>query len=94
MSFDDKIVAMYAHGMTVREIRGFLIEQYGTEVTPEFFSPVTDGLRGTPEALESVFSAITLQACIAHLIHNSLDYAEAMNKFAILYAGRFTDARD
>ena len=27
--FDDKIVAMYARGMTVREIRSFLAEQYG-----------------------------------------------------------------
>ena len=33
--FDDKIVAMYARGMTVREIQGFLAEQYGTEVAPE-----------------------------------------------------------
>lgn len=28
--FDDKIVAMYARGMTIREIQGFLVEQYGT----------------------------------------------------------------
>src|SRR3546814_10724430 len=34
--FDDKIIAMYARGMTVREIQGFLAEQYGTEVSPEF----------------------------------------------------------
>ena len=40
--FDDKIVAMYARGMTVREIQGFLAEQYGTEVSPEFISSVTD----------------------------------------------------
>jgi len=40
--FDDKIVAMYARGMTVREIQGFLREQYGTEVSPEFISSVTD----------------------------------------------------
>lgn len=42
--FDDKIVAMYARGMTVREIRGFLAEQYGTEVSPEFISSVTDAV--------------------------------------------------
>ncbi|CAJ0779822.1 IS256 family transposase ISRso7 [Ralstonia chuxiongensis] len=41
-SFDDKIVAMYARRMTVREIQGFLLEQYATEVTPEFISSVTD----------------------------------------------------
>jgi len=40
--FDDKIIAMYARGMTVREIQGFLAEQYGTEVSPEFISTVTD----------------------------------------------------
>ncbi|QXP90260.1 IS256-like element ISMca5 family transposase [Methylococcus capsulatus] len=40
--FDGKIVAMYARGMTVREIQGFLAEQYGTEVSPEFISCVTD----------------------------------------------------
>lgn len=40
--FDDKIVAMYARGMTVREIQGFLLEQYGTDVSPDFISSVTD----------------------------------------------------
>jgi putative transposase len=42
--FDDKIVAMYARGMTVREIQGFLAEQYGTEVSPEFISSVTEAV--------------------------------------------------
>jgi putative transposase len=40
--FDEKIVAMYVRGMTVREIQGFLQEQSGTEVSPEFISSVTD----------------------------------------------------
>ncbi|ONY97115.1 IS256 family transposase, partial [Burkholderia cenocepacia] len=30
--FDDKIIAMYARGMSVREIQGFLLEMYGIEV--------------------------------------------------------------
>lgn len=42
--FDDKIIAMYARGMSVREIQGFLVEQYGTEVSPEFISTVTDAV--------------------------------------------------
>jgi transposase-like protein len=42
--FDDKILAMYARGMTVREIQGFLAEMYATEVTPEFISSVTDAV--------------------------------------------------
>ena len=40
--FDDKIIAMYARGMTVREIQGVLAEQYGTHVSPEFIRSVTD----------------------------------------------------
>lgn len=42
--FDDKIVALYARGMTVREIQAFLAEQYATEVSPEFISSVTDAV--------------------------------------------------
>ncbi len=38
--FDDKIVAMYMWGMAVRGIQGFLQEQYGTWVSPEFISSV------------------------------------------------------
>lgn len=40
--FDDKIVSMYARGMTVREIRGHLEELYGIEVSPDLISAVTD----------------------------------------------------
>ena len=51
--FDDKIVAMYARGMTVREIQGFLAEQYGTEVSPEFISSVTDAVMAEVGAWQS-----------------------------------------
>ncbi len=42
--FDEKIVAMYARGMSVREIQGFLLDQYKVEVSPDFISTVTDGV--------------------------------------------------
>jgi putative transposase len=42
--FDDKIIAMYARGRTVREVQGFLADQYGVEVSPEFISSVTDAV--------------------------------------------------
>jgi transposase-like protein len=42
--FDDKIIAMYARGMTVREVQGFLVDQYGVDVSPEFISSVTDAV--------------------------------------------------
>lgn len=51
--FDDKIVAMYARGMTVREIQGFLSEQYGTQVSPEFISSVTDAVMAEVTAWQS-----------------------------------------
>ena len=51
--FDDKIVAMYARGMTLREIQGFLAEQYGTEVSPEFISSVTDAVMAEVTAWQS-----------------------------------------
>jgi putative transposase len=51
--FDDKIIAMYARGMTVREIQGFLSEMYGTDVTPDFISGVTDAVLAEVTAWQS-----------------------------------------
>ena len=33
--FDDKIIAMHARGMTVREIQGFMAEMYAVDVSPD-----------------------------------------------------------
>ena len=40
--FDDKIVSMYARGMSVREIQGFLREMYAVDVSPDLISQVTN----------------------------------------------------
>lgn len=40
--FDDKILSMYARGMTVREIQGHLQEIYGVDVSPDLISTVTN----------------------------------------------------
>jgi putative transposase len=42
--FDDKVIALYARGLTVREIRAFLHEAYGVEVSPDLISAVTDAV--------------------------------------------------
>ena len=42
--FDDKIIAMYARGMSVREIQKFLAEMYAVEVSPDLISRVTDAV--------------------------------------------------
>jgi putative transposase len=176
--FDDKVTALYARGLTVREIQAYLLETYDTEVSPDFISTVTDGvlaevtawqsrplepvyavvffdalrvkiredavvrnkaiylalgvrrdgsreilglwiettegakfwmkvfndlrtrgvadmliavtdgLKGMPEALASIFPATTLQTCIVHLIRNSLDYASWKDRKALAAALR------
>jgi putative transposase len=42
--FDGKIISLYARGLTVREIQGHLKELYGTEVSPDLISRVTDAV--------------------------------------------------
>src|SRR5881396_2670280 len=42
--FDDKILALYARGMTVREIQAFLAECYAVAVSPDLISSVTDAV--------------------------------------------------
>src|ERR671913_907178 len=42
--FDDRIVSMYARGMSTREIQGHLRELYGLEVSPDLVSAVTDAV--------------------------------------------------
>src|SRR5262249_42128886 len=42
--FDDKILSMYARGMTTREIQGHLLEIYGVEVSASLISEITDAI--------------------------------------------------
>jgi putative transposase len=42
--FDEKIVSMYARGLTVREIQGHLLEIYGIDVSPDLVSTITDAV--------------------------------------------------
>jgi len=51
--FDDKILALYARGMTVREIQGFLADMYSVEVSPDLISTVTDGVMAEVTAWQS-----------------------------------------
>src|SRR3954466_533251 len=42
--FDDKIIALYARGLTVREIQAFLGEMYAIDVSPDLISTVTEAV--------------------------------------------------
>jgi putative transposase len=51
--FDDKIISMYARGMTTREIQGHLEEIYGVGVSPALISEVTDAVQAEVRAWQS-----------------------------------------
>jgi len=65
--FDDKVLALYASGMTTREIQGHLRELYGTEISPQLGTQVTDGVVDLAKAwqsrpLEAVYPVVYLDA--------------------------------
>ena len=51
--FDDKVLALYARGMTTREIQGHLKELYGVKVSPALISAVTDSVMEDVRAWQS-----------------------------------------
>jgi putative transposase len=51
--FDDKILSMYARGMSTREIQSHLEEIYGVGVSPTLISNVTDGIVDEVRAWQS-----------------------------------------
>jgi putative transposase len=65
--FDDKIVSMYARGMTTRDIQAHLKEMYGVEVSPSLISGVTDAVIDEVKAwqnrpLDRVYPIVYLDA--------------------------------
>jgi putative transposase len=65
--FDDKIISMYARGMTVREVQGHLEEIYGIEVSPDLISSVTDAVleearEWQNRPLESLYPVVVFDA--------------------------------
>ena len=70
--FDDKILSMYALGMTVRDIQGHLLEMYGVEVSPGLISEVTDSIQVEVKSwqdrpLEALYSILYLDAMMVKL---------------------------
>ena len=73
--FDDKIISMYARGMTTRDIQGHLQELYGVEISPTLVSQVTDAI--TEEItlwqnrpLDEVYPIVYLDAVRVKVRHN------------------------
>jgi putative transposase len=92
--FDDKIVSMYARGMTVREIQGHLAELYGIDVSPDLISAVTDAiLDETAEwqnrPLEPVYPLVFFDALRVKV----RDEGTVRNKAVYIALGVRTDGR-
>jgi putative transposase len=72
--FDDKILSMYARGMTTREIQGHLEEMYQVEVSPSLISEVTDGVIEQARAwqnrpLDAFYGIVFLDALYVKMRH-------------------------
>jgi putative transposase len=72
--FDDKILSMYARGMSTRDIQAHLEEMYQVEVSPSLISEVTDGVMDEARAwqsrpLESFYGIVFLDALFVKMRH-------------------------
>lgn len=74
--FDDKIISMYARGMTTRDIQGHLEEIYGVDVSPTLISQVTDAIGEEVKlwqnrSLDEVYPIVYLDAVRIKVRHDS-----------------------
>ena len=72
--FDQKILSMYARGMTTRDIQGHLEEAYGVEVSPTLISEVTDAVLEEVRSwqsrpLEPIYPIVYLDALMVKMRH-------------------------
>lgn len=73
--FDDKVLALYARGMTVRDIQSQLKDIYGTDVSPTLISNITDAVMEDVKAwqsrpLESVYPIVFFDALVIKVREN------------------------
>ncbi len=84
--FDDKVIALYARGLTTREIQGHLLDLYDVEVSPTLISNVTDAVLEDVRAwqsrpLDAVYPILYLDA-----IHLKLRSSGAVQNQAVYVA--------
>lgn len=92
--FDDKIVSMYARGMSTREIQAHIQEIYGVEVSPDLVSAATAAVLDELEAwqrrpLEAVYPIVYLDALVVKI----RDRGVVQNKSVYLVVGVDLDGR-
>ena len=72
--FDEKILSMYARGMSTRDIQAHLEEMYGVEVSPALISQVTDAVMEEVRAwqnrpLDPIYPIVYLDALFVKMRH-------------------------
>jgi putative transposase len=92
--FNDRIIALYARGMTVRDIRAHLREMYGVEVSPDLISTVTDAVleelrEWQNRPLDRIYPVLYLDAIVCKV----RDEGTVRNKAAHLAVGVDVDGR-
>jgi putative transposase len=75
IGFDEKILALYAHGMTTRDIQAQLQELYGVDVSPTLISNVTEAVieevrQWQSRPLESVYPIVYVDCLVVHVREN------------------------
>lgn len=73
--FDDKILSLYARGMTTRDIQSHLEEMYGVEVSPTLISNVTEAVMDEVRAwqsrpLDALYPIVYLDALMVKMRDN------------------------
>lgn len=92
--FDDKIISMYARGMSVRDIQGHLRELYGIDASPQLISTVTDAVleevgRWQSRPLDALYAIVFFDALRVKM----RDEGTVRNKAVYLAIGVTADGR-
>jgi putative transposase len=91
---DDKILALYARGLSTRDIEAQLRELYGVEVSAQLISDVTEAVRAEVQAwqarpLEAVYAIVWLDALMVKIRHDGV----VQNKAVYVAIGLRLDGR-
>ena len=92
--FDEKIVSMYARGMSVREIQGHLRDLYGVDVSADLVSAVTDAVleeiaEWQNRPLEPLYALVFFDAIRVIYTTNAIESLNAKLRRAVRARGHF-----
>ena len=90
--FNDRIIALYARGMTVRDIPAHLREMYDVDVSPDLISRVTDAVVDEladwqSRPLDRVYPVIFIDALVRHEALCDRVEVEDLHRLAVAAAG-------